>query len=144
MQNIEKQVMLQVVDQNWKEHLLQLDQLKQGIGLRAYAQRDPLNEYKSEAFNLFQIMLENIRNQTTTILLNIEITTEIPERKEENITLVKEPIDNNSQENQKKNIPVISRKIGRNEVCPTSKKKYKHCYGTENCKFGSVACKLST
>ena len=81
MQNIEKQVMLQVVDQNWKEHLLQLDQLKQGIGLRAYAQRDPLNEYKSEAFNLFQVMLENIRNQTTTILLNIEISTEIPERK---------------------------------------------------------------
>ena len=58
--------MLQVVDQNWKEHLLQLDQLKQGIGLRAYAQRDPLNEYKSEAFNLFQVMLENIRNQTKT------------------------------------------------------------------------------
>ncbi|RCL82342.1 MAG: preprotein translocase subunit SecA [Alphaproteobacteria bacterium] len=144
MQNIEKQVMLQVVDQNWKEHLLQLDQLKQGIGLRAYAQRDPLNEYKSEAFNLFQVMLGNIRNQTTTILLNIEITSEMPERKEENITLVKEPIDNNSQKNQKKNIPVISRKIGRNEVCPTSNKKYKHCYGTENCKFGTVACKLST
>ena len=125
MQNIEKQVMLQVVDQNWKEHLLQLDQLKQGIGLRAYAQRDPLNEYKSEAFNLFQVMLGNIRNQTTTILLNIEITSEMPERKEENITLVKESIDNNSQKNQKKNIPVISRKIGRNEVCPTSNKKYK-------------------
>ena len=49
-----------------------------------------------------------------------------------------------SGKNQKKNIPVISRKIGRNEVCPTSNKKYKHCYGTENCKFGTVACKLST
>ena len=130
MQNIEKQIMLQVVDQNWKEHLLQLDQLKQGIGLRAYAQRDPLNEYKSEAFNLFQAMLNNIRNQVTTILLNIEISSEIPERKEENITLVKEPIDNESINNQKKNTPITSKKIGRNEMCPCgSGKKYKHCHG---------------
>ena len=53
MRLIEKQVMLQIIDQNWKEHLLQLDHIRQGIGLRAYAQRDPLNEYKSEAFNLF-------------------------------------------------------------------------------------------
>ena len=71
IKKIEKQIMLQVVDQNWKEHLLQLDQLRQGIGLRAYAQRDPLNEYKSEAFNLFHEMLNNIRNQVTAILLNI-------------------------------------------------------------------------
>ena len=143
MQNIEKQVMLQVVDQNWKEHLLQLDQIKQGIGLRAYAQRDPLNEYKSEAFNLFQVMLENIRNQTTTILLNIEISTEIPERKEENVTLVKET-PNNIGSNKNTNTPVQSKKVGRNEVCPTSGKKYKHCYGTTNCKYGTINCKLST
>ena len=142
MQNIEKQVMLQVVDQNWKEHLLQLDQLKQGIGLRAYAQRDPLNEYKSEAFNLFQVMLENIRNQTTTILLNIEISTEIPERKEENVTLVKET-PNNISSNKNTNTPVQSKKVGRNEFCPTSGKKYKHCYGTANCKYGTINCKLS-
>ena len=126
MQTIEKQIMLQVVDQNWKEHLLQLDQLKQGIGLRAYAQRDPLNEYKSEAFNLFQEMLENIRNQVTTIILNIELSSKIPERKEENITLIKEPTDNS----KKTNIPIISKKIGRNETCPCgSGKKYKNCHG---------------
>ena len=126
MQTIEKQIMLQVVDQNWKEHLLQLDQLKQGIGLRAYAQRDPLNEYKSEAFNLFQEMLENIRNQVTTIILNIELSSKIPERKEENITLIKEPTDNN----KKTNTPIISKKIGRNETCPCgSGKKYKNCHG---------------
>jgi len=135
MQNIEKQVMLQVVDQNWKEHLLQLDQLKQGIGLRAYAQRDPLNEYKSEAFNLFQVMLENIRNQTTTILLNIEITSEIPERKKEEVTLIKESVNNNDN-NNKINAPIKSKKIGRNEMCPCgSGKKYKHCFGTESCKL---------
>ena len=139
MQNIEKQVMLQVVDQNWKEHLLQLDQLKQGIGLRAYAQRDPLNEYKSEAFNLFQVMLENIRNQTTTILLNIEISTEIPDRKEENVTLIKET-PNNIDNSKNKNVPVKSQKVGRNEPCPCgSGKKYKHCHG----KPGFVGLPLS-
>ena len=128
MQTIEKQIMLQVVDQNWKEHLLQLDQLKQGIGLRAYAQRDPLNEYKSEAFNLFQEMLQGIRNQVTTILLNIELSSEIPERKEENITLIKESLDGDS--NKKTNKRIISKKIGRNETCPCgSGKKYKNCHG---------------
>ena len=130
MQTIEKQIMLQVVDQNWKEHLLQLDQLKQGIGLRAYAQRDPLNEYKSEAFNLFQEMLQNIRNQVTTILLNIEVSSEVPERKEENITLIKESVNENNNNNNK-NTPIISKKIGRNEICPLcdSGKKYKNCCG---------------
>ena len=131
MQTIEKQIMLQVVDQNWKEHLLQLDQLKQGIGLRAYAQRDPLNEYKSEAFNLFQEMLQNIRNQVTTILLNIEVSSEVPERREENITLIKEPVNGNNNNN--KNTPTISKKVGRNEICPfcDSGKKYKNCCGNK-------------
>ena len=130
MQNIEKQVMLQVVDQNWKEHLLQLDQLKQGIGLRAYAQRDPLNEYKSEAFNLFQIMLENIRNQTTAILLNIEITTEMPERKEENITLVKEPIDNNE---------IIEITIGNNQgLVSNGSKSFGNSYVVEIINAGKI------
>ncbi|MDB9761861.1 preprotein translocase subunit SecA [Alphaproteobacteria bacterium] len=130
MQTIEKQIMLQVVDQNWKEHLLQLDQLKQGIGLRAYAQRDPLNEYKSEAFNLFQEMLQSIRNQVTTILLNIEMSSQIPERKEENITLIKESLDGNNS--KKINKPIISKKIGRNETCPCgSGKKYKNCHGNK-------------
>ena len=138
MNKIEKQIMLQVVDQNWKEHLLQLDQLRQGIGLRAYAQRDPLNEYKSEAFNLFHNMLNNIRNQVTAILLNIELVTDIPERKEENTTLVKESFNKNDDNSSKKNKPIKSTKIGRNEMCPCgSGKKYKHCYGTESCNLTS-------
>ena len=136
MNKIEKQIMLQVVDQNWKEHLLQLDQLRQGIGLRAYAQRDPLNEYKSEAFNLFHNMLNNIRNQVTAILLNIELVTDIPQRKEQNTTLVKESFNENEDSIPKKNQPIKSTKIGRNEMCPCgSGKKYKHCYGTESCKL---------
>jgi len=138
MNKIEKQIMLQVVDQNWKEHLLQLDQLRQGIGLRAYAQRDPLNEYKSEAFNLFHNMLNNIRNQVTAILLNIELVTDIPERKEENTTLIKESFNENDDNSSKKNKPIKSTKIGRNEMCPCgSGKKYKHCYGTESCNLTS-------
>ncbi|MBF86752.1 MAG: preprotein translocase subunit SecA [Pelagibacterales bacterium] len=135
---IEKQIMLQVVDQNWKEHLLQLDQLRQGIGLRAYAQRDPLNEYKSEAFNLFHEMLNNIRNQVTAILLNIELVSDIPERKEQKTTLVKESVNQTENNNTKKNQPIRSKKVGRNEMCPCgSGKKYKHCYGTPSCKLTS-------
>ena len=143
IKKIEKQIMLQVVDQNWKEHLLQLDQLRQGIGLRAYAQRDPLNEYKSEAFNLFHEMLNNIRNQVTAILLNIELVSDIPERKEQKTTLVKESY-NQDQNNQKKNKPVVSKKVGRNELCPSSGKKFKHCFGTSNCRYGSESCKLTS
>ena len=143
MKKIEKQIMLQVVDQNWKEHLLQLDQLRQGIGLRAYAQRDPLNEYKSEAFNLFHEMLNNIRNQVTAILLNIELVSDIPERKEQKTTLVKESF-NQDENKQNKNKPIVSKKIGRNELCPSSGKKFKHCFGTEGCKFGTLNCKLSS
>ena len=138
IKKIEKQIMLQVVDQNWKEHLLQLDQLRQGIGLRAYAQRDPLNEYKSEAFNLFHEMLNNIRNQVTAILLNIEIVSDIPERKEQKTTLVKESVNQTENNNTKKNQPIRSKKVGRNEMCPCgSGKKYKHCYGTPSCKLTS-------
>ena len=143
IKKIEKQIMLQVVDQNWKDHLLQLDQLRQGIGLRAYAQRDPLNEYKSEAFNLFHDMLNNIRNQVTAILLNIELVSDIPERKEQETTLVKESF-NQDENKQNKNKPIVSKKIGRNELCPSSGKKFKHCFGTEGCKFGTLNCKLSS
>ena len=69
----EKSILLQVIDQQWKEHLLALDHLRQGINLRAYAQRDPLNEYKREAFNLFDEMLESVRHTITGALSNLEI-----------------------------------------------------------------------
>ena len=69
----EKSILLQVIDQQWKEHLLALDHLRQGINLRAYAQRDPLNEYKREAFNLFDEMLASVRHTITGALSNLEI-----------------------------------------------------------------------
>ena len=73
MRSVEKSLLLQILDQVWKEHLLTLDHLRQGIGLRAYAQRDPLNEYKREAFSLFEAMLEHLRERVTLVLCHIEL-----------------------------------------------------------------------
>ncbi len=73
MQYIEKQLLLTTLDAVWKEHLLLLDQLRQGIGLRAYAQKDPLNEYKREAFRLFHFMLDEMRERVTSMLARVEV-----------------------------------------------------------------------
>ncbi|MCZ6607017.1 MAG: preprotein translocase subunit SecA, partial [Alphaproteobacteria bacterium] len=73
MRSVEKSLLLQILDQVWKEHLLTLDHLRQGIGLRAYGQRDPLNEYKREAYDLFKAMLEHLRERVTLVLCHIEL-----------------------------------------------------------------------
>ncbi|CAO3376836.1 preprotein translocase subunit SecA [Azospirillum argentinense] len=73
MRHVEKSLLLQILDQEWKDHLLQLDHLRQGISLRAYAQKDPLNEYKREAFELFETMLSTLREQVTAVLMHVEI-----------------------------------------------------------------------
>ena len=78
MRMVEKQVLLQLLDQAWKEHLLTLDHLRGGIGLRAYGQRDPLNEYKSEAFNLFEAMLARLRESVSGVLAHVELQPEQP------------------------------------------------------------------
>ena len=69
---------MQLFDQSWKDHLLHLDHLRQGIGLRAYGQKDPLNEYKREAFNLFSDLLTNLREQVVTLLATLQIRMEPP------------------------------------------------------------------
>jgi preprotein translocase subunit SecA len=74
---------LRVLDQNWKDHLLILDHLRQGIGLRGYAQRDPLNEYKQEAFSLFHEMLHRIRESTTALLTHLDLSEATSEQIEE-------------------------------------------------------------
>src|SRR3546814_20564173 len=79
MRFAEKSLLLQILDQSWKDHLLHLDQLRQGIGLRAYGQRDPLNEYKREAFELFEEMLERVRETVTTVLCHVEMRVETAE-----------------------------------------------------------------
>ncbi|MDC0456773.1 preprotein translocase subunit SecA [Alphaproteobacteria bacterium] len=111
----EKTLMLQVLDQGWKDHLLLLDQMRQSIGLRAYAQKDPLNEYKREAFELFEDMLDKLRKTITSVLSNIEI------RQEPNV----------KNEVSKFPLKIDSNKISRNAICPLcdSGKKYKHCCG---------------
>ena len=73
MRFVEKSILLQMLDAVWKEHLLALDHLRQGIGLRAYGQRDPLNEYKSEAFALFNAMLDELKDRVTTMLARVEL-----------------------------------------------------------------------
>lgn len=79
MRFVEKSLLLQLLDRVWKEHLLALDHLRQGIGLRAYGQRDPLNEYKSEAFALFNAMLDELKEQVTSFLARVELNQQLPE-----------------------------------------------------------------
>ena len=111
----EKTLLLQVLDQGWKDHLLMLDQMRQSIGLRAYAQKDPLNEYKRESFELFEEMLDKLRKTITSVLSYIEIKQEKTIEKEH----YNDPVE----------IPI--KKIPRNAKCPLcdSGKKYKHCCG---------------
>ena len=115
---IEKRIFLQLIDQNWKMHIQYLEQLRQVIGLRSYGQRDPLIEYKKEAFSLFENLLKKLKSDFITVLFNVQI--------------VENPKDENFENNQKEKFKELSKnKIGRNEPCPcNSGKKYKHCHGS--------------
>ena len=115
----EKSLLMQVLDQQWKEHLLQLEQLRQGISLRAYAQKDQLNEYKREAFMMFDSMLNSMRQTVTMALSHIEIRA--PDASQE-----ERPASQPSQ----RQAGLIDQKISRNAPCPFgSGKKYKYCHG---------------
>ena len=116
MRMAEKSLLLQVLDQQWKEHLLGLDQLRQGISLRAYAQKDPLNEYKREAFLMFESMLASLRETTSMVLAHVELRTETA--------------DDSNAAVAKPAAAAPPRKVTRNAPCPCgSGKKYKHCHG---------------
>ena len=150
MRMAEKSLLLQILDQCWKEHLLQLDHLRQGISLRAYAQRDPLNEYKSEAFTMFEQMLVNVREMVTNVLARIELQVEgraeeifhrgQPEFAEAHegaeyaatgtvggpVTTVRHRQDGPLNPDN----PASWGKVPRNARCPCgSGRKYKHCHG---------------
>ena len=149
----EKSLLLQILDQTWKEHLLTLDHLRQGISLRAYAQRDPLNEYKSEAFSLFERMLGQLRENVTTVLMRLELRFENPDE------LAPRPVNREMHEGREdpalasagnsgdaivatatvrrrtqggfnpKN-PATWGRVARNAPCPCgSGKKFKQCHG---------------
>ena len=141
MQRIEKQLLLQVIDQNWREHLQQLDNLKSVIGMRAYGQRDPLNEYKSEAFTLFDRLLTDLREGVTKAVTRLLINVQMQRQQEriEKVQKIKDsarsPMDMMSI--TKDNDPQLSEKdfegISRNSPCPCgSGKKFKKCCGKTN------------
>ena len=136
----EKSILLQVIDQQWKEHLLALDHLRQGINLRAYAQRDPLNEYKREAFNLFDEMLESVRHTITGALSNLEIQLDNEEMSSQQnssedyqareVSKGPKRLLNTSSQGIDPDDPSTWGKVPRNAPCPCgSGRKYKHCHG---------------
>lgn len=147
MRYVEKTILLQTLDHLWREHLIMLDHLRQVIGLRGYGQRDPLQEYKTEAFNLFQEMSAHLREAVTAQLMRVEI---VPPEQEAPMLPAMEAhkFDPNTGEDEMalasvtlapqatdaalrdpKN-PASWGKVGRNEDCPCgSGKKYKHCHG---------------
>ena len=122
MRELERLVTLRVVDTKWMAHLDAMDQLRHGIGLRAYGQRDPLVEYKYEAYDMFGQMIEEIQEDVVRYVYNVNIV----ERPQERQDLV----ENRGEEEEQKKTPAHSSKIGRNETCPCgSGKKYKKCCG---------------
>ncbi|MGQ0685133.1 preprotein translocase subunit SecA [Bradyrhizobium sp.] len=145
MRYVEKTILLQTLDHLWREHLIMLDHLRQVIGLRGYGQRDPLQEYKSEAFNLFETMIAHLREAVTAQLMRVEIVP--PEQPPEPLPVMEgHKFDPNTGEDEMalaSLVPAMANgaardpqnpaswgKVGRNEDCPCgSGKKYKHCHG---------------
>ncbi len=142
MRNLERYIMLNIVDAQWKDHLLALDHLKEGIGLRGYAQKDPLVEYKRESFHLFEAMLDRIETETVRYLFNFQVQVTAPieqqllERRRRQrrgrvaFTKANETAFAGGEEEQAKPMRNKGPRVGRNEPCPCgSGKKYKKCCG---------------
>ena len=114
--SLEKKIFIQIIDFSWRSHLQYLEQLRQVIGLRQYGQKDPLSEFKKEAFVLFEGLLSKIKNDVIKLLLNLNIVVSPDEK----------TIDNEKGKKEENNF----KKTGRNEKCPCgSGKKFKHCHG---------------
>ncbi len=136
IRQFEKQIMLQVLDQHWKDHLHAMDYLRQGIHLRGYAAKNPKQEYKREAFELFQAMLNQVRRDTVRVLANVKVRSPEEVAKEERLrraAMAKQmqmqqggQAQSTAAQSNANNLP----KAGRNDPCPCgSGKKYKHCHG---------------
>ncbi len=132
LRHLERIVMLQTVDSLWKDHLLSMDHLKEGIGLRGYAQQNPLIVYKKEGFELFQGLIERIKTETLEILFRIQIAepsqmASLQAPKEQNLVFSG---SNSGSETKKRPVKRSEKKVGRNSPCPCgSGKKYKKCCG---------------
>ena len=132
MRQVEKSLMLQILDQHWRDHLLTLEHLRQVVGLRGYGQRDPLSEYKLEGFTLFSNMLDNLRQDVTRIVMTVDVVPEPadpPKEVFENVGGPKQSQEQKQSENSTET-QAFGGKIPRNAPCPCgSGKKYKHCHG---------------
>ncbi len=125
LRELERIVTLRVVDGKWMGHLDAMDQLRHGIGLRAYGQRDPLIEYKHEAYEMFNMMIEEIHEDIVRYVYHV---TFVEKPKEER----KDMVENRGAEEVKKTPATSSKVVGRNDPCPCgSGKKYKKCCGKE-------------
>ncbi|MCC7005980.1 MAG: preprotein translocase subunit SecA [Ottowia sp.] len=142
----ERSIMLQSIDSHWREHLAALDHLRQGIHLRGYAQKDPKQEYKREAFALFSTLIDTVKHEVTRIMMTVQIQSAADLEQATQAmddTLALEHIEYNHPTNESSNTQVplaappslhpAGPKVGRNEPCPCgSGKKYKHCHGKLN------------
>ncbi len=147
MRSLEKDIMLQVLDNRWKEHLAAMDYLRQGIGLRGYAQKNPKQEYKREAFSMFQLMLEQIKRETISLISRAELPTleaikameaarQVPDDIEyqhvqaDDILHPQRQAASPDEQSRQQPYKRLQKKIGRNEPCHCgSGKKYKQCHG---------------
>jgi preprotein translocase subunit SecA len=135
MRNIEKDVLLRIVDNKWIDHLHNIDMLRDGIGLRAYGQKDPLIEYKKEAYDLFNNMMYEIQSETVKYLFRARFGVHIVEKKDESVIQTKlsqaaQNFQPASDEDPGITPAIKEKKVGRNEICPCgSGKKYKNCCG---------------
>ncbi len=150
MRHFEKAITLQTLDSQWKEHLAQMDYLRQGINLRGYAQKDPKQEYKREAFTMFTAMLDRIKHDVVSLISRVELraqedveAVEEQRRQTGDMQMQHDQVDGMTGERESTEKPDIEqqshpvtrdgRKVGRNESCPCgSGKKYKHCCGALN------------
>ena len=129
---VEKSVMLQTLDHLWREHLVALDHLRSVVGFRGYAQRDPLQEYKSESFELFQSMLANLRRAVTSQMMRVQLVSQEEQTAAEQAAFIEQ-----QNANMEADIPEVDEEtiaswgnVGRNAPCPCgSGKKFKHCHG---------------
>jgi preprotein translocase subunit SecA len=131
----ERMLMLQIVDSHWKDHLLAMDHLKEGIGLRGYGQRDPLVEYKKESYGLFEDLMERIEEDTLRFLFLLQPVEEKKqaeqiERKRKRAEFIMSQQQNNGGDGASRQVKREGAKVGRNDPCPCgSGKKFKKCHG---------------
>ena len=126
MRQVEKSILLQILDQHWREHLVTLEHLRQIVGLRGFGQRDPLAEFKLEAFSLFSDLLSGLRRDVVRYLSRVQLETPPPELETPELV---SPGDGNAAE-QATGDAALFNKVGRNQPCPCgSGKKFKHCHG---------------